>query len=130
MKGNVMTSWNKFLLVMTVFAVSIVAAMITVANSARAWDIDKMNEQIEKTNVIVGGVCSGTIIGKKDRLVLTVVIPANTEAVVHLPGRQARMVSGAGDTPAPGTTTPAGETVFTVPGGRYTFEAVAGAGAW
>ena len=71
MKGNVMTSWNKFLLVMTVFAVSIVAAMITVANSARAWDIDKMNEQIEKTNVIVGGVCSGTIIGKKDRLVLT-----------------------------------------------------------
>ena len=38
---------------------------------AMAWDIDKMNTQIEKTNVIVGGICSGTIISKKDRLVLT-----------------------------------------------------------
>lgn len=40
-------------------------------NSARAWDIDKMNTQIEQTNVIVNGVCSGTIISKEQRLVLT-----------------------------------------------------------
>lgn len=38
---------------------------------AHAWDIDKMNTQIDTTNVIVGGVCSGTIISKKDRLILT-----------------------------------------------------------
>jgi S1-C subfamily serine protease len=36
-----------------------------------AWDIDKMNEQIEKTNVIVSGVCSGTVIDVEERLVLT-----------------------------------------------------------
>lgn len=34
-----------------------------------AWDIDKMNEQIEATNVIVSEICSGTIIDKKNRLV-------------------------------------------------------------
>ncbi len=38
---------------------------------AHAWDINKMNTQIEDTNVIVGGVCSGTIISKEQRLVLT-----------------------------------------------------------
>lgn len=38
---------------------------------AKAWDIDKMNAQIEQTNVIVGGVCSGTIISTSQRLVLT-----------------------------------------------------------
>lgn len=36
-----------------------------------AWDIDNMNYQIEHTNVIVGGVCSGTIIDTDERLVLT-----------------------------------------------------------
>ena len=35
------------------------------------WAIDKMNAQIENTNVIVAGVCSGTIISKEQRLVLT-----------------------------------------------------------
>ncbi len=36
------------------------------------WPIDRMNEQIEKTNVIVGSGCSGTFIEPlKDRLVLT-----------------------------------------------------------
>jgi len=40
-------------------------------SAAHAWDIDKMNAQIEDTNVIVGGVCSGTIISKPQRLVLT-----------------------------------------------------------
>ena len=38
---------------------------------ALAWEIDAMNKQIEQTNVIVGGVCSGTIIDKTNRLVLT-----------------------------------------------------------
>lgn len=41
------------------------------ASRAHAWDIDKMNAQIEDTNVIVGGNCSGTIISKEQRLVLT-----------------------------------------------------------
>lgn len=36
-----------------------------------AWDIDKMNTQIEETNVIVSEICSGTIIDQKKRLVLT-----------------------------------------------------------
>lgn len=36
-----------------------------------AWDIDKMNEQIEKTNVIVSEICSGTVIDTEKRLVLT-----------------------------------------------------------
>jgi S1-C subfamily serine protease len=38
---------------------------------ARAWDIDALNEQIEKTNVEVGGVCSGTIISAEERIILT-----------------------------------------------------------
>lgn len=43
-----------------------------IAPSAHAeWTIDQMNEQIEKTNVEVGGVCSGTIINAEERLVLT-----------------------------------------------------------
>lgn len=49
-------------------ALGIIAAIST---PSRAWDIDKMNEQIEKTNVVLNGVCSGTIISKKDRLILT-----------------------------------------------------------
>lgn len=58
---------------------SIVLALCTalflfmIASIARAdgWAIDKMNAQIEDTNVIVGGVCSGTIISKEQRLILT-----------------------------------------------------------
>ena len=38
---------------------------------ASAWEIKAMNEQIEKTNVIVSDQCSGTIIDVKNRLVLT-----------------------------------------------------------
>jgi len=41
------------------------------AAPAAAWTVDDMNRQIEKTNVIVGGVCSGTIINTAERLVLT-----------------------------------------------------------
>jgi S1-C subfamily serine protease len=50
------------------------ASLILLTTSALpsfAWDIDKMNEQIEATNVIVSEICSGTIINAKERLVLT-----------------------------------------------------------
>ena len=49
------------------------AVLMALASSttAYAWSIDDMNAQIEKTNVVVGGVCSGTIIDVKERLVLT-----------------------------------------------------------
>lgn len=54
----------------------ILAALLTIsgplfAHSAHAWEIDAMNEQIEKTNVIVSGICSGTIIDVEKRWVLT-----------------------------------------------------------
>lgn len=49
----------------------VLGASLMWAVSAKAWDIDKMNAQIEKTNVIVGGVCSGTVISVEHRLVLT-----------------------------------------------------------
>jgi S1-C subfamily serine protease len=45
--------------------------LVAAAIPASAWDIDDMNFQIEHTNVIVGGVCSGTIIDVSERLVLT-----------------------------------------------------------
>lgn len=49
-----------------------VLALVCVALPARAeWPLDRMNEQIEKTNVVVGNVCSGTIISVEERLVLT-----------------------------------------------------------
>lgn len=44
---------------------------LSVSSPALAWSLDEMNAQIEKTNVIVGGVCSGTIIDKEQRIVLT-----------------------------------------------------------
>ena len=49
-----------------------VLAFIALSLPARAdWPLDKMNRQIEQTNVIVSGICSGTIIDVKRRLVLT-----------------------------------------------------------
>jgi S1-C subfamily serine protease len=45
--------------------------MATTIVPSWAWDIDKMNEQIEKTNVIVSEICSGTVIDTEKRLVLT-----------------------------------------------------------
>lgn len=49
-----------------------VLALVAVSLPARAeWPIDKMNRQIEATNVIVSGICSGTVIDVKNRLVLT-----------------------------------------------------------
>lgn len=61
----------KYAVTMLICGLLALGLMVVAAFPALAWDIDKMNEQIEKTNVIVGGVCSGTIIAKKDRLVLT-----------------------------------------------------------
>lgn len=46
-------------------------AALVFITPASAWEIDAMNEQIEKTNVIVSGICSGTIIDVEKRLVLT-----------------------------------------------------------
>lgn len=49
-----------------------VLALFVLAIPARAdWPLDKMNAQIEQTNVIVSGICSGTVIDVKNRLVLT-----------------------------------------------------------
>lgn len=47
------------------------AALFFGVTSALAWEVNAMNEQIEKTNVIVGGNCSGTVIDIQNRLVLT-----------------------------------------------------------
>lgn len=53
------------------FAAAVLALASLAAPAFAEWPIDRMNEQIEKTNVIVGGVCSGTIIDVQERLVLT-----------------------------------------------------------
>lgn len=53
-------------------AFAIAAIMAFIAIPARAdWPLDKMNAQIENTNVIVSGICSGTVISVEKRLVLT-----------------------------------------------------------
>jgi S1-C subfamily serine protease len=52
-------------------AVIFLASLYLITPSRAEWPLDKMNEQIEKTNVVVGGVCSGTIIDVPERLVLT-----------------------------------------------------------
>lgn len=52
-------------------AAAAVLATASLAASAMAWDLDAMNAQIEKTNVIVSEICSGTVIDVKERLVLT-----------------------------------------------------------
>lgn len=48
-----------------------VIALACFSAPAFAWTLDEMTEQIEKTNVVVGGNCSGTVIDVKERLVLT-----------------------------------------------------------
>lgn len=61
---------EKILIAVSLLALAVVW-WLALASTARAWDIDKMNTQIEDTNVIVGGVCSGTIISVPQRLILT-----------------------------------------------------------
>lgn len=53
--------------VLAAFAVAFVAAI----SPAFAWEIRAMNDQIEKTNVLVSNVCSGTVISVEKRLILT-----------------------------------------------------------
>jgi hypothetical protein len=60
---------------MKAFALAVLA-LLSLSSSAKAdWSIDRMDEQIAATNVILGDhadpFCSGTIISKKDRLILT-----------------------------------------------------------
>lgn len=51
---------------------AIVLAIACITGAARAdWPLDKMNQQIEATNVIVSNQCSGTIVDVVERLVLT-----------------------------------------------------------
>jgi len=51
--------------------VAFIAAFAASLSPAFSWEIRSMNEQIEKTNVLVSNVCSGTVISAKHRLVLT-----------------------------------------------------------
>lgn len=52
--------------------IAALAVLMVLAIPARAeWTPEQMDAQIEKTNVEVGGVCSGTIISAKERIVLT-----------------------------------------------------------
>mgnify|MGYP003658522401 CR=1 FL=1 len=49
-----------------------VLVLVCLIIPARAdWPVDKMNQQIEQTNVIVSEICSGTIVDVVERLVLT-----------------------------------------------------------
>jgi len=52
-------------------AVLLIASAYLATPSKAEWPLDKMNEQIEKTNVVVGGSCSGTVIAIPERLILT-----------------------------------------------------------
>lgn len=57
-------------------------AFVGISSTAMAeWTLDQMNAQIEKTNVIVGGVCSGTIIDREERIVLTAYHCIDTQLV-------------------------------------------------
>lgn len=56
---------------MKLFAAAALLATLILPSQGWAWQIDDMNEQIEKTNVIVSGICSGTVIDVEQRLVLT-----------------------------------------------------------
>lgn len=56
------------------------------------------------------------------RLIPDVTVPANALALVHVPGENAQMQRAAGSSPVPGSPTTAGNALFAVPGGRYTFE--------
>ena len=48
-----------------------VAAFVAAIPPALAWEPRDMNDQIEKTNVLVSNICSGTVISIEHRLVLT-----------------------------------------------------------
>lgn len=58
-----------------VLGILILATCIRGATAQESWDLTKMAQQIDQTNVVVGvggdGFCSGTIISAQHRLVLT-----------------------------------------------------------
>lgn len=56
---------------MRLLSVAVLASCLLGTNARADWPLDKMNEQIEKTNVIVSDQCSGTVIDVVERLVLT-----------------------------------------------------------
>lgn len=56
---------------MRMFATAVLALVLSTGVASADWDIDAMNEQIEKTNIVVGGNCSGTIIDTEARIILT-----------------------------------------------------------
>lgn len=55
--------------------VLLLATCVRTSEAQEVWDLTKMAQQIDQTNVVVGvggdGFCSGTIISKQHRLVLT-----------------------------------------------------------
>jgi S1-C subfamily serine protease len=57
------------------FVLAVLALLFLSAPARADWSIDRMDEQIAATNVILGlqadPFCSGTVISKKDRLILT-----------------------------------------------------------
>jgi alpha-L-rhamnosidase len=57
-----------------------------------------------------------------NRLSMDVTVPANTQALVHVPGKNAQMLPPAGAAPVQSAQTAADDTLFTVPGGKYNFE--------
>jgi alpha-L-rhamnosidase len=57
-----------------------------------------------------------------DRLIMDITVPANTQGLVHVPGENAQMLPPAGAAPVQGRRTAAGDTLFSVPCGKYTFE--------
>lgn len=69
--NKTMTALLVGIAIAAMISLMIMAYLVFSSSDAKAWDIDKMNSQIEETNVIVNGVCSGTIISKEQRLVLT-----------------------------------------------------------
>jgi alpha-L-rhamnosidase len=56
-------------------------------------------------------------------LLLEVSVPANTQALVYVPGEDAQMQSPVDGVSVLGAVEPTGETLFEVPGGQYTFTA-------
>lgn len=65
----------KFWLIVAACVIGMLALAASVRAEGNSWDLVRMGQQIDQTNVVVGvggdGFCSGTIISKKHRLVLT-----------------------------------------------------------
>lgn len=62
-------------------AAPIFAFLLCSVPAQAEWSVEDMNNQIEKTNVIVAGSCSGTIIDKEKRIILTAFHCINDQVV-------------------------------------------------